>query len=154
MDEELYRKKLSEVANWRIPKTLALSVEGIAKKPKGKKTNEDRYQEQHEQVFNEMFDGVNPTFPIHLDEIKRKDSACSDCGITCEEDRQQDYKWFQGKEKNSWRIRCNICKMYKNPYTGLYDLDSTKAQGAINSYINGIEHSVHARIHTDKQQEE
>jgi len=154
MDEELYRKKLSEVAKWRIPKTLSLSADGIAKKPKGRKSNEERYQEQHEKTFNEMFNGVNPTYPVHVDEIKRKGSACADCGLICEEGRQQEYKWFQGKKKDSWRIRCGICKMYKNPYTGKYELNSTQAQAAMHSYTNGLEESVYVTFDPECKQEE
>ena len=154
LTEEEFRIKLSEVADWRIPKTISLTAEGIAKKTKGRKSNEERYQEQHEQVFNEMFDGVNPTHPIQLVAIKRKGSACDDCGLICEEGRQQEYKWFEGKKKNSWRIRCNICRMYKNPYTGKYELNSAQAQAAMHSYTNGTEESVYVTFNRGCEQEE
>jgi len=136
MDEEQFRKRLSQVAEWSIPK---LSVEELKQNKRGRKTNEQQYEEQHQALFNEMFDGINPSYAPKLDAVKTVSETCSDCGLICEKGRKKDFKHYKGKKKNIWRERCVNCSKYKNPYTGQFNMDSTRCQSAITSYVNGTE---------------
>ena len=150
MDEELFRKKLSEVATWRIPEIKETAGEI---KKRGKRSNEERYQALHEKTFFEIYGNVNPSHPIQLKDVKRKGEICGDCGIICNRGREKDYKLYQGKEKTTWREKCIECGKYKNPYTQRFELDSLKAQSALNSYINGSETSSYATLDSESKQE-
>jgi hypothetical protein len=135
MDEQLFRKKLSEVATWQIPEVNETA--GELKKRRGKQSNEERYQQNHEQEFLELFSGKNPTYPLQLDAIKKTAEQCGDCGAECPDGRKKDFKYCQGKKKSIWREKCLNCSKYKNPYTGQFNMDSNRSQSAINSYVNG-----------------
>jgi hypothetical protein len=134
MDEEQFRKRLSQVAEWSIP---VIPTEEIKKLKRGRKNNEELYQDAHQEMFNEMFNGINPTYAPKIDAVKQVSETCSDCGLICEQGRKKDFKYCQGKKKSIWREKCLNCSKYKNPYTGQFNMDSNRSQSAINSYVNG-----------------
>lgn len=127
MDDELFRKKLSEVSDWRIPKTVTGTSTGESKRRRGRPTAEELYQQEHEQVFAELFDGVNPTFPPQLLKLKNSACDCEDCGQHCPQGRHTEKKLYNTGGKRNWRERCLTCDLSRNPFTGKFDLDHVTA---------------------------
>ena len=132
MDEEQYRRRLSEVAEWRIPEVKLTALE---KKQRGRRSNEEQYQEKHEQAFMELFDGVNPTHPIQVDQVKTIAEICQDCGRVCETGRRQEYKLYTGKKGSAWREKCLNCGFFKDPRNGRFNIDCNKAITLMNVQV-------------------
>lgn len=125
MDNEEFKRKLTEVADWKIPDTPR-ETSLNAKKKRGRKSHEDEYMELREEIFYEEFGGVNPTYPPMLLKLKIQSCACEDCGKVCKEGRKKEKKLYDSNRLH-WREKCVTCGMTKNPWTGAFDLDSTKA---------------------------
>jgi len=126
MDPELFKQKLSEVAEWELPKLSAadIKISQQKKRGKGRKTNEEKYQEEHEEVFLDLYQGINPTMVPELTKLKIKETLCPDCGDICPEGRRQEIKFYKatpGHIAHS-RTRCLECKMYKHPDTGQFNI--------------------------------
>jgi hypothetical protein len=128
MDEELFRKKLSEVADWHIP-TISDGGNIKPKNKRGRKTNEELYQQQHEEVFLELFNGKNPTVGPVVTKIHCQPTVCQDCDKICPNGRRKEIKFHKAtrKEKAHWRQKCLTCGLQKNPFTGDFDCNSQKA---------------------------
>jgi len=126
MDNEIYRKKLSEVAEWRIPELKDWEIKEAKAKARGKgrRTNEEKYQEEHEAVFMEIFNGVNPTHNIELVAVKHQPEICPDCNKVCAKGRCQEIKFYSKNPGhiNHRRVRCKECGFYRDPNTGVFDL--------------------------------
>ena len=134
MDNEEFKKKLSEVANWKIPETPR-ETSLNAKKKRGRRSKEEIYQEEHENVFLEIFDGVNPTYPPLITELKLAAVDCGSCGKHCPKGRKTEKKIYEANKIRHWRERCVTCGMQQNPYTGEFDLDRQKASIVWNSFL-------------------
>lgn len=133
MKEEEFLAKLSEVALWKIPEREQ-ETSANAKKKRGRKSAEELYQEQHEQVFLEMFEGVNPTQAPMLLKV-HKACDCTDCGKHCPNGREMTYKRQTTNGKAHWRERCDTCGFCKDPYTEEFNIDGTKASIKWNSFL-------------------
>ena len=119
MKDEEFKQRLAEVAEWAIPEVAS---SGHTKRIKpGRKTKEEQYQEAHEEVFLEMFDGKNPTVQPVVTKVKVQGCMCDDCGRFCENGRKTEKKVYPTNRKH-WRERCLTCGMNQNPYTGKFDL--------------------------------
>lgn len=127
MDDKRFRQLLSEVAEWRIPKTITGTATGEPKRKRGRPTAEEAYQIEHEQVFNEIYDGSNPTFPPQIVKLKNTSCVCDDCGKVCENGRHTELKQYETGGKKNWRERCLTCEMSRNPFTGKFDMDHATA---------------------------
>lgn len=133
MDQEQFKKRLSEVAIWEIPKTPRDTV------PEYRRRNPASLEELYEQdqdIF-ENTDGINTTMPIHLKAVKCQPTVCEDCGKHCPNGRKKEAKVYQTGKNRHWRQRCVTCDRTKNPYTGQYDLDGTQSSHVWNSYLRG-----------------
>jgi len=164
MNDEEFKHKLSEVAEWRMPKISSTDVK-IAKQKargKGRPTKEQLYQEEHEQVFIDLFEGINPTYTPLVTKVKHCAVDC-ECGRVCEQGCEQDAKGYTSQGKRYWRWRCKTCGMTKNPYTGAWDLDGQKASIVWNSFLretlgvyqskgNMAKENIIIRIYPDTQQ--
>ena len=164
MNDEEFKKRLSEVAEWRIPKISSTDVK-IAKQKargKGRPTKEQLYQQEHEQVFVDLFDGINPTYTPVITKVKQCAVDC-ECGQRCERGCEQYAKGYTSQGKRYWRWRCKTCGMTKNPYSGVWDLDIQKASIVWNNFLreskgiyeskhNTIEENIIIRIYPDTQQ--
>lgn len=136
MNDEEFKQKLSEVAEWKIPDTPR-ETSLNAKKKRGRKSNEDEYMELREEIFYEEFGGVNPTYPPMLLKVKCQPTICGDCGRTCENGCHKEKKLYEtgkGKKRN-WRERCVTCGLHKNPFTGKFELNSNQAPHAWTSFL-------------------
>lgn len=133
MKEEEFLNKLSEVALWKIPETeQETSIN--AKKKRGRKSAEELYQESHEEVFLEMFNGVNPSQAPMLLKVHNA-CDCEDCGKHCADGRHKTMKYHNTNNTPHWRERCDTCGMSKDPYTGCFNLNGTQASIKWNSFL-------------------
>ncbi len=85
MTKDELNLKLSEVAEFRMPKLTASDIKISKQKARGKgrPTKEWLYQEEHEEVFIDMFQGINPTHNPELVKVKIQAIDCEDCGDEC-----------------------------------------------------------------------
>ena len=135
MDNKLFKQRLTEVAEWRIPKIKPTASERRA--GAGRPSKEEQYLEIHEEAFIEMFAGENPTQALELVKVKRCAEDCEDCGRHCEQGRDLENRKFFTYEPH-WRKRCLTCGMNQNPYTKKFDLNNTDASGVWNLFLRKI----------------
>jgi len=126
LTKEQLNLKLSEVAEFRMPKLTPSEIK-ISKqraRGKGRPTKESLYQEEHEEVFLDMFQGINPTHTPELVKLHIKPVDCEDCGRHCENGRRQEIKFYKKAPNHiaHWRHRCLTCNRYRDPNTGEYTL--------------------------------
>lgn len=136
MDDKEFRRKLSEVADWIIPKNnQETTITG--KKKRGRKSNDEKYMELREQIFQEEFDGVNNTIAPVVTRVKRCPVTCEDCGELCPEGRQKEKKLYEtgGKKNSHWRERCITCNKSRNPFTDKFDLTTQQASYTWTAYL-------------------
>lgn len=137
MDDTEYRKKLSEVATWALPKLSATDIKEAKKRGRGRPSNEELYQEAHEEIFMDIYNGVNPTHPPELIKTKNKATVCDDCGCDCPEGRHKEIKLYETgpKKTRNWRERCITCNMNKNPFTGKFDMTASESPHVWTNYL-------------------
>jgi hypothetical protein len=133
MDDEEFKRRLSEVAEWRLPDTPR-DTSANAKKKRGRKSNEDEYMELREQIFHEEFGGTNPTYTPMLTRIKYTPTTC-ECGRVCKDGCQKEAKLYETQTGICWRVKCKTCGMTQDPYTGDFTLNSSKASIVWNSFL-------------------
>lgn len=128
MDNEEFKRRLSEVADWKIPATPR-ETSLNAKKKRGRPSAEEQYQDAREEMFFEEFGGVNPTYPPMLVKLKNQECVCEDCGNTCPSGRKKETKLYEtgAKKVRTWREKCLTCNKAKNPFTGAFDLTISEA---------------------------
>jgi hypothetical protein len=131
MDDTEYRKKLSEVADWHIPKLSPTDLKESTqrKRGRGRPSDEEKYQDAHEEIFLDLYKGINPTHSPELIKVNAKATVCDDCGCDCPQGRKKEKKLYEtGKDKKrNWRERCITCNKNKNPFTGKFDLTPSEA---------------------------
>jgi hypothetical protein len=137
MKDEEFKQRLSEVAEWEIPKLSLTTIKQAKQKARGRRSAEDKYQEEHEQVFAEIFDGINPTAPVQLLKVKAAACDCEDCGAHCPNGRHKEKKLYQTgvKQKKNWRERCVTCGLHQNPFTGKFELTINEASRVWTDYL-------------------
>jgi hypothetical protein len=133
MDNEEFKRRLSEVADWKLPDTPR-ETSLNQKKKRGRKSAEDVYQETREEIFFEEFGGVNPTYPPMLLKVKRQPTVC-ECGRVCEHGCEKEAKLYETKTKNHWKVKCKTCGMTQDPYTGEFNLNAQKASVVWHSFL-------------------
>ena len=136
MKQDEFEKRLSEVAEWKLPDTPR-ETSLNAKKTRGRKSEELKYMELREEIFHEEFGGINPTFAPMLTSVKRSAIDCQDCGQHCPNGRETEAKLHKAKTKSCWRKKCVTCGYFQNPYTGKFDLKGVAASGRWNDYLLG-----------------
>ena len=146
MTKDELKQKLSEVAEWRQPRISISDVKrGVQKaRGKGRPSREEMYQEEHEEVFADLFKGINPTHRPELVKVYIKPVDCEDCGRHCENGRQMEIKFYPATHRQvaHKRQRCLVCNKYRDPNTGEYTL----AQGpACQVFLNWANAELNAR---------
>jgi hypothetical protein len=114
------------VAEWRQPKISISDVKRGEQKARGRgrPSSEELYQQEHEEVYAELFKGINPTHPPELVKMLIKPVDCEDCGRHCENGRQMEIKFYSATARHiaHRRTRCLVCNKYKDPNTGEFTL--------------------------------
>lgn len=154
MDDKLFKQKLSQVAEWRIPETMTSTQSGDAKSPprRGRPSNEDLFMEENEERFLAEHGGVNPTFPPQVLKVKCQAQTCGDCGKFCENGRHTEKKHYVTNNIRHWRERCVTCGLHYNPYTQQYDLNKSRASTVWNGFLRDSKGSYKTKANQARQQ--
>jgi hypothetical protein len=152
MDKQLFEQLLSQVADWEMPKLKEWEIKEAKKRARGRgrPSREDLYQEEHEEIFKQMFGGVNPTMTPELTAVKVKAVDCADCGEHCPNGRREDIKYFPATPGHiaHRRHRCLECNKYRDPEYGTYTL----SQGpAAQRFLNWAKHQFVIRKKLNKE---
>lgn len=140
MDNELFKKKLSEVANWGLP-TLEQSVKstGLSKNRRGRKPKvadvTEEQEEQEEQEIGVVKDGTNVTYAPMVTSLKVQSCQCEDCGKFCENGRKKEGQIYFKRGRTYIREKCLTCKKHKDPYTGKFTLSHTQSSSVWHKYM-------------------
>lgn len=138
MDDELFRKKLSEVAKWMIPAPTKTQKADKGLRKRGRKSIEELYQDDAERKFLEENGGINPTLPPEVIELNCQPRICEDCGKSCENGRHVDYKLIKSNNKMFVRPHCITCNKHQDPYTKEFCLNGTQASIKWQSYMKPV----------------
>jgi hypothetical protein len=152
MDKEQFKQKLSEVADWQIPKLNDTEIKESLKaiRGRGRPSEEEQYQWEHMKQFLEIHNGTNPTSPLELTKVKIAACVCTDCGKLCENGCKKEIKYYPATRGHvaHRRIRCITCGFYRDPNTGQFDLP----QGpACQQYLNWAKKQFLLKIRLAKQ---
>lgn len=150
MDDEEFRRRLSEVAEWKLPDTPR-ETSLNAKKKRGRKSAEEKYQDEHEEVFMELFEGTNPTYPPLLTKVKRCGCNCEDCGEYCPNGRESEAKLQEKNGKKAWRRKCLTCNKYQNPFTGKFELTGQAASIKWNDFMRETKNAYKTQGNTERE---
>lgn len=133
MDNEEYKQKLTEVADWEIPDA---KFDGTSRRrlSRGRPTNEELIERSNEQEFLEKYGGKNPTMALEIKKVHVAAVTCEDCGKHCPNGRRVEAKQHESNNVIHWRKRCVTCNMTQNPWTKNYDLKPGQAGIAWNDY--------------------
>lgn len=151
MDDAEFKRRLSEVAEWKLPDTPR-ETSLNQKKKRGRKSAEEKYQDEHEEVFMELFEGVNPTYAPMLLKVKCQPTDCVKCGQHCPNGRQEEKKLYEANKKKHWRTRCVTCGKTENPYTGKFDLTNGNASAVWNSFVRDTKGAYKSKGNIKKEQ--
>jgi hypothetical protein len=132
MNKLEWEAKLAQVAEWEMPKLNATEKKQIAK---GRKTKEDQYQDEHEQEFMAIFEGVNPTHTPVVTKIYSQPCTCDDCGKHCPNGRHKEKKIYEAYGHRHWREKCTTCGMSQNPFSKQFDLTVAEASSRWFNYL-------------------
>ena len=150
MTKDEIKQKLAEVAEFKMPKLSASDVKTSKQKARGKgrPTKEQLYQEEHEEVFLDIFKGINPTHTPELVKVNIKAKDCEDCGQHLTVSREMEIKFYKAVSNHvaHWRHRCKTCNKYRDPNTGEFTLP----QGpACQTFLNWAKAEYTARKKTE-----
>ena len=147
MNNEEFKKLLTEVAKWGLPKVeQATRNTGLTKNRRGRlpkvtessQLDDSDSDEQEEQEQTLVKDGVNVTYAPLLLGLKPMAVDCEDCGRHCQYGRHKEAKLCESNTKKYWHQRCTTCGMHQDPYTGRFDLRGNKANAVWNSFIRSM----------------
>jgi hypothetical protein len=141
MDQEQFKDKLTEVAEWYTLK----EDNGGKIHCKRKRENEQLMELAGENDLEtenicEPDVTVNESRrPIAIKKLKIQPCTCEDCGKWCENGRKTQKKIYE-TGKRHWRYQCLTCHRWRNPETGIYELTNATAAPVYIRYIkNQIE---------------
>ena len=116
MKDELFKQKLSEVAEWHIPKVELGSNE--RRKLKGK---DEQFYQRHQEEFLKIVNGVVPGTQPVVTKLKLHNTDCEDCGKCCPNGRSVLHKISVGAGlPRHMRNKCESCGLWQDPRTGKY----------------------------------
>ena len=110
MDKKLFEQKLTEVADWHIPRVIDV----------------DHPRRRRDQIITEQ-DLVNLTLAPEITSLKDLKTPCDSCGKINPNGQKIERKQYMTSNIKYWRSRCVTCGKYENPNTGKFDLTGTEA---------------------------
>jgi hypothetical protein len=126
MDDAEFKRKLSEVAVWRIDKVSNTAVKEGIRRARGK--FKPVVEGEEPELAVTLVDGVNPTMTLTLVGLLPCATDCEDCGKHCPNGRQTTAKLYPSRTLGlHWRKRCVTCQKYLNKDTGLYTVADNNA---------------------------
>ena len=140
MDDAEFKRKLSEVAIWRIDKVSTTDVKEGIRRARGK--TKPIVEGEEPDLAVTIVDGVNPTLAITLVSLLPCATDCEDCGKHCPNGRETTAKVYPSRTLGKhWRKRCVTCQRYLNKDTGEYTVSSYEAGNHYSTKLNP-EHQV------------
>jgi hypothetical protein len=127
MDPELFKKKLEQFAELKQVKT--------PRSPSVRENDEPEVIYRSGTEFAVELDN-NPTLNWEIKKMKPHVSVCEDCHKVVE-NRVVEIKMHQMPQPH-WRKNCKNCMKTQNPYTGQFDLSSTKSFHVMNCWMKGM----------------
>lgn len=134
MNEKDFLDKLTELTEWEYPKIGPNGCESVVKKKGRRSIEEIEWDENEEEMIGEeVVVSDNDTLPPKIVKLKPHVELCPDCGKLCE-NRIVESR-MNHKPVVHWRTKCSVCKNYKDPFTGKFDMnDNIKMQSTFRSY--------------------
>jgi hypothetical protein len=134
MNNELFLKRLSEVAEWTRPQTGPSGAKSINKRAKEAPEHPGPISElelaemtdtEAEQYYERLMawreSQPNNSVPPEITQLKIQPVDCEDCGQHCENGRRVETR-LCSTGRPHWRTRCQVCDRYKDPATGKFTL--------------------------------
>ena len=135
MDDAEFKRKLSEVAVWRIDKVSNTSVKEGIRRARGK--TKPIVEGEEPELAVTLVDGVNPTMAVTLVSLLPRATTCEDCGKHCPNGRETTAKLYPSRSLGQhWRKRCVTCQRYLNKDTGEYTVRDNNANNHYNTKLS------------------
>lgn len=139
MDKKLFEEKLSQVAEWHYPK-----IERSPGRPRSRPVrdpidpdcDQDPDSDQDQDQNTPM---INNTAAPEITRIKVPRSQCHNCGRQVNVACHTEKKFYHLMNRPHWREHCVTCDLWKNPYTGVFDVPSSNIGTIWNQYLRGGE---------------
>jgi hypothetical protein len=136
MDDAEFKRKLSEVAVWRIDKVSNTSVKEGIRRARGK-TKPIVEGDPEPELAVTLVDGANPTMAVTLVSLLPCATTCEDCGKHCPNGREVTAKLYPSRSLGlHWRKRCVTCQRYLNKDTGEYTVSNNEAYNHYSTKLN------------------
>jgi hypothetical protein len=126
MDDEEFKRLLSEVAEWETPK--------VKFDPTSRRRLKSGDPEAPELEFVQKYGLVHESMPPSIKKIKKAPVDCQDCGRHCENGRCLEAKQHESRGVVHWRRHCVTCNRTQNPWTKEYDVTSGQVGIVWNEY--------------------
>lgn len=125
MDPKLFQQRLKEFADLQDIKVSNTGLRESQIQP-----GDIELQRQGKLV--KIYKDDNPTLGKEVAELKPRQQQCQDCNKTVI--NRTVTRTIYHTPVPHWRTKCLACKMYKNPRTGNFDLDTRSATNAYVTY--------------------
>lgn len=144
MDNELFLKKLSELAEWHRPQTGPQGFPSVkrgtekASVPKPPPLTEEELDEMSDSEVEAYYEKLikwreslpNDSVPPEILKLKCAEKPCDDCGQHLTEQRKVESKKYDSAGGH-WRTRCVNCTKYQHPLTKEFSI----SQGASHQFF-------------------
>lgn len=147
MDDEEFRRKLSEVAEWQIPMVGTATSRLIIKYETDNNDDLDMDENEDDEEFASSGDtnagfipargNQNNSIPPVITKLKIAGTTCEDCGDYCANGRQKEKKLYQAEPKH-WREKCLTCGHWRHPVTGKFTLTGYDVAGTYTYYLSKL----------------
>lgn len=123
MTDDEFKNKLSSVCDWELP---ILGQNGGPAKPNLRQKRIETIIDEfgNEQIIEEIETDENLTVSPRIKRIFPITKPCEACGQMVT-NRTVSHRLYFGdhKSKRVWKVKCNECKMHKNPWTGEFNIE-------------------------------
>lgn len=127
MDPELFKRRLEQFAKLKQVKT--------PRSPNIRESDEPEVIERHGGSMTIDSDN-NPTLTWAIEKLNPHVALCNGCDQIVE-NRLVEIRQYQMPQPH-WRQNCKTCMKTQNPYTGKFDLPSTKVFHAVSCWLKGM----------------
>jgi hypothetical protein len=135
MDDNEFKRILSEVAEWRFEKVSETQIKQSRKMARGK--FKPIVEGEEPEMAVQLIDGVNPTTVPILVKLKPCATNCEDCGKHCPNGREVTAKLYPSRTLGKhWRKRCVTCQRYLNKDTGKFSVTDSNASTHYNTKLS------------------
>jgi hypothetical protein len=144
MDPNEFKRRLTELSVWEIPKVP--NGKGRPSDPNALNKRKTKYvsaitlaEDEDEEPIEEPITSseTNQTLGPVVKAVKVRPTTCDDCGRKCSKGRQTEAKVYETSEKRHWRETCLTCSKARNPYTNKFDVPAAASSLVWQAYFKG-----------------